>query len=650
MLDFNELFLAFASIAGLSAGTYLLGSLIELLVKKIFSLQNGNCLNIFWRILTGTSLLLSSYAVWSTKGLSILLIVPILLVFFVRQMVLNNEQSRYFNAAQQWMFFALSVVVNFSFYVWALHSFNNDVVHYVSGDFNIYFRIAQRLNTYGIESLNLDPIYAAQFAAPYHYGDLWLYAFVSKMVSTNPSIVFLVAFTHLSVVFINGVYTYAYKRFNDFTKGKNGYLYLLLLAGFFTGFGMFFPKFIVPSAESYTLSVMNWSKVLTPSCFLIAMLMLAKDRNWWALCFIAMIGALSFINAMPAMFMTVFFILTISLMRKQITAKKWFLYHGLYVGGTVIFVVALYKLIPDLMGVNAKEATGVEMHKALYVKQYLGTAIKIFIGGWFQVFVLTPFLLILFIGLLRKAQFNQLKNKLFAIDNDLLFLFFTIFSGLSCWALLHPFAPDAVQFYTNILAPVYAIAVSFIVMYIIYILAHKLLSAVAIVVLLLSIADHYKDVFFIQKDNTKEWSAIHSFFRNKNSGFYFANLRPTNHFNSFFDKNTVYFMPLGQLLYIWPQYHNFSLNAPFLTENKASLYAHEEKIELELAPFSIFLRKSKAINPALSSDQIIQNFVQQQKIGYLTISKDTVLPHYFRPLVKDSLVLSNANLTVYRIR
>jgi hypothetical protein len=645
MLQFSDIILSFFSVLGFLTLSLLLGKGLELMARKK---GNTHSLGLFWQLLSGTFLLISFYAIFSTKGISIFLITPILLFFFVKEK-LNYSDVSSVTFKRHLPFFVCSVLVNFGFYLWAINSFSPDYVAYVSGDFNIYFRIAQRLNEFGIESLNLDPIYSATYASPYHYGDIWAYALVSKLVSINPSAVFLIVFTHFSVIFINGIFYYSYSRFSTYLSGKSAYLYLLLIAGLFTGFNIFFPKFIIPSAEPYTLSVMNWSKVLVPSCFLISLLILSKEKTWRAFILLAMIGGLSFINSLPAIFMTVFLMLTINLIRKNISPKQWFLYHLCYVGITVIFIVFLYKLLPGLLGLKAKEATGVEIEKAIDIKMYLTTAIKIFIGGWFQLFVLTPFFLIFLTGLMISGKWKKLKNSILNLDNDILFMICVVLSGLSCWALLHPFAPDAVQFYTNILAPVYAMVISFLTMYVLYVFRSRVLSFITIAALVLCLFIHKADIFFINKHDRIEWNALKSFLTKKNVGSNFVNLRPINHFESFFDKNTIYFMPLGFLNYLWPNYHNFSLNAPFIQVNESSPYANEERIEINLAPFTIYY-KDKRRDSGTDVEAIVNSFIQEQKVGYISVSKDTVLPQYFRNLVKDSLNLEKANFVVYRIK
>lgn len=654
MLNNADILFSFFAVAFLTLMALSFGQGLQMLSNLIFKdvAAQDVRLSVFWKLLLGTSFLISSYAIVQTKGITLLLLVPTLLLFVTRQLLrqqVTNATQGGAATKHSWYFLGASVLLNFSFYLWAIQSNDPDTIHYVSGDFNIYYRIAQRLNDFGIESLNLDPIYSAQFAAPYHYGDLWLYALVSKLFQANPSFVFLVSFCVLSIVFVNGVFAFAQERFACFSKKNHLFLFVLLAAGLFTGFNFFFPKLIIPSAEPYTLSVMNWSKVLTPSCFFVALLVLAYRRNWWAMCLLAMVGGLSFINSMPALFMTTFLILFVALMRKQISWKKWLNYHFVYALGTALFVIAFYKVLPSLLQVQAREATGVEIGKALNFQQYLLTAVKIFIGGWFQLFVVTPFVLLLLVTLLVKGSLRSWRSHIRHIDYDILFLIFAVGSGLTCWALLHPFAPDSVQFFTNILAPVYSIFISFVLCYVFYQSESRWLQISGVLLAFVALWVHQNDVFFVQKDDRKEWNKMQGWFSKKNIGYHFVSIRPAGHFNSFFDKNTVYFMPLGQLVYIWPNYHNFSLNAPFLTANEASPYANEERIELEQAPFSVYWNGLKKAEPNIHPEVAMQRFIAEQKVGFITIAQDTVLPEFLRPQVKDSLFLEQARTIVYEI-
>jgi hypothetical protein len=644
MLQFSEIIISFFTLTLLLILAIFLGKFIEVTTREN---KNGKTIGLFWQLLVGTFLLISFYAIFSTKGISIFLIVPVLLFLFVRaKLQFVNPIA---DTKLHLLFFVCSILINFTFYFWALYSFETDTLTCVSDDFIIYYRIAQRLNDYGIESLNLDPFYSAQYASPYHYGDIWMYALVSKFISNNPSVIYLIAFSHFSIIFINGIFNYSYNFISININKHKVFLFLLLFAGLFTGFNIFFPKFIIPSAEPYTSSLMNWSKVLVPSCFLVGLLMLAKEKNWIAFVLLAMVGGLSFINALPAIFMAVFLMLTISLFKKQIKPKRWFILTLCYVGITVVFIVFLYKILPSIMGLDIQETTGVEMKGVNDIKVYLTTAVKIFVGGVFQLFVLLPFFIIFFVGLFSRGKIHNFKRIIFGLDNDIVFMISVVLSGLTCWALLHPFTPDSVQFYTNVLPPIYAIFISYLTIHVIYVWNNKFLTSITISCLIVCIFINRSEFRFTNKHDKKEWNMLKTFVTKSDVGTNFVNLRTQKHFNSFFDKNTVYFMPLLYLNYLWPNYHNFSLNAPFIPVNEKSPYADAERAEINQAPFTIYYKRKN--NEQIGDMSFITNsFIKDAKVGYISISKDTMLPHYLRNLVKDSITLEKANFVVYRIK
>lgn len=650
MLSVSETGVSFLVLLLLLALAQGAGLLLQILVRQLCFRRNpvAASLGLFWNTFAGVVLLISLYAIVQTKGVTLFLLHPVLLFFFTRYKLLHvGSSAPEAHARQDRFFFAASVIANFLFYVFALHPINTAELTYVSGDFNIYFRMAQQLNATGIETLNLDPIYPGHFASPYHYGDIWMYALVSRFFSHNPSFVYLVAFSLYSILFVNGVYTFIRQRFRSSLNGTASFLYLLLFGGLCTGFSLYFPRFIVPSADAYTLSVMNWSKVLVPSSMLTGLLLLGWAKEYKAMALWAAIGGLAFINALPAIFMTTFLVLTINALRKRISWKEWFSLHLLYVLTSVTFIILLYKVLPDVLSVQPEEA--VSGKRAFEVGPYLVTAVKIFIGGLFQVFVLTPFVLLLLAGLFIRDKSQLRPKRLLAqlLENDVLLLISVLLSGLTCWAILHPFAVDAVQFYTNILAPIYAIVICFIVSYLLAVVRHKVLSVLAVACMLLSVYAHRDQVFFVNTQDKAEWNKLTAYLdTHKDKKHLMAHIQPLSHFRSFFDKNTVYFMPLSALSYYWPDYHNLSLNTPFMSVNEQSIYAEEERKEIGLAPFSLYSAKRQK-QGVHNFEQITTDFIREQRIGFITVSADTVLPEYLRPMVKDSVILQKANFVIY---
>lgn len=646
MINHLEILKSIFSYLFLIAISLTLGILIERIARK----KGDNAsLNLFWKLFTGTILSLSVYAIVITKGLTIFLICPVLLFFFVRQ-ILNHSENNTHHRPQEIIFFLCSVVLNYLFFLWTLTSFNNNNVLIVSGDFNIYFRIAQSFNDFGIENANLDPIFKSTYPAPYHYGDIWMYALISKFVSTNPSLVFLVAFAHFSVIFINGIYTYIRNLFAPYIKGSNKYLYLLLFAGLFTGFNAFFPKFILPSAEPYTLSVMNWSKVLVPSSVIVGLLIVAHSRNWWALILLAMLGGLSFINALPAIFMSIFLLLTYNVFKKSISIKQWFVFNAFYVISTVAFVFVLYKIWPQFHNLSATTDTDTLSTLKLMDKgRYLKTAINIFIGGWFQLFVLLPYFILLAVALYVSGKMKNFRQFFSYIDNSFVLLFFIVFSGLFCWALLHNFDVNSVQFFSNVLSPFSATVVSVILIFILCVVNNKWINFFTVVTTAVCIFTHKNDQFFITPYDAQEWVKLKYYLKDKDDNHVFVNLKPMSTYNSFFEKYTIIFIPLTIMSYKWPDYQNISLNAPFIPVNPKSVFLAEETTVVNAAPFMKYYKNKLKENDSDIS-QISLQFIKDYNVAYISIAKDTTLPIYLRDLVKDSINLEKHNYTIYRIK
>lgn len=638
-------FIAYLIIIGFAIFT---GYFLELVFrKKLANDENRGSFSIFWSLFIGTLSIISVYAILLTKGQTIFLITPLLIFLLLRQNITTVKFSKE-DKKQNIIFFVCSVMLNFLFYYWALHSFNPNKVIFVSADFNIYFRTAQFFNDFCIENASLNPINKAQFAAPYHYGDIWMYAILSRFVSTNPSVVYLIAFAHFSVIFINGVYYYIKSLFANSLKGNEIYLYILLFAGLFTGFDFFFPKFILRNADPYTLSVMNWAKVLVPSCTLIALLGLAQSRKWFAMAIVAMIGGLAFINALPAVFMAMFFLFTVLLLSKQISFKHWLFINSFYVIITSIFVVLFYKVWPSLIGVEVpKGSNGLDMINTIDLKKYLKTAMNIFLGGWFQMFVLAPFGILLLIGVLISVKTKDIWKLLLKIDKSIIFLFFIIFSGLICWAILHNFDVNSVQFYSNVLSPFSVIIISIMLFYIIYIVKNRILILLFIILCFTSIYNHKDDIFFATNIDSTEWKSMKTYFSTKTNNSRFVSIKTHNSFNNFFEKYTTIFIPLNVLNYLWPDYQNFSLNAPFITIEKENVFHEEVTTAINSAPFMIYYQANIA---KMKHDDIALNFIKENQVGYISVAMDTVLPLYLRPLVKDSLLLEKSNFVVYRVK
>lgn len=646
MISTGQVLYSFAAILGILLCCFLTGYFLKGIAEKLTKAKA--IIAPYWLLYGGLFFWVSIYAIICTKGLTMLFPVPFLIVWIFAQLVRSPFTQS--NTKNQYTTMALALITQFGFFLWTLSSFDVAQVKYIAGDFSIYYRMADRLNTFGVEAYNFNiDLIKGVMPSPYHYGDLWCYAIVSKLVGSNPSVTFLVAFTVLSVIFTAGIYEYVLNLFRQQLAGKTYYLYFLIFAGLFAGFQFCFPAFVRRFAEPYTLSIFNWGKVMVLSTSLIGLLILIRHKSWTTLTMAAVIAGLLYLNALPAIYGAVFLLLLICLFLKQITGKQWFVLNARYIGLVAVVVLLLYKGVPVLMhapkATNAKEPL---LHGAS-VGQYLKTTINIFIGGWFQLLTIAPYLLVLAIGLLISDSWKGLKSKLQNIDYSVLFLLLMFVSGMASWAALHFLSVDTVQFFHNILAPVYAISISLIVFYTIIIVKKRILSVLIILLSLVSVGTSSGGIFYAWSFDHKEWNMMRDFFKaDPSETTPFINIRSIKELNYWSAKKTDQYIPLSILSYRWHNYHNISMNTPFIPINENSAYAFEEKTDIAGATFTMYYEKCKK-QGITDIDAQVRQFIDDHKVRYVSVSMDTTLPGYLRSSMTDSVALPHAHYIIYKI-
>ncbi|HTN16296.1 MAG TPA: hypothetical protein VL092_01350 [Chitinophagaceae bacterium] len=650
IIDFTGIlgaFLAAATGLALSLGV---GYALSRLVSRLAGSSNRN-IPMYWLLFCGLFFIVSLYAIIRTGGLSILSPVPLLIAALLYYLHTRPDPiPSQGNRKEESFLLLFSFLAQFVFFVCTFQSFDPQSIKYVAGDFNIYYRMANRLNEFGIEAYNFNITRVPSHPSPYHFGDIWLYALSNRFVSLNPSVSFLTSFSILSPVFTLGMYALVNSIFPSLLQGKKKYLLgLLAFSGLFGGFSICFPGFLRAYAEPYTLAIFSWGKVLLLSTALAGILIACSKRQLQLVVLSACLAGLLYINAIPAIYMSVFFLLTLLLLRKQLSGKQWFRLHVLLVGITVTTVLALYKLYPMLhpAAPALPEAASSGFLHGLPPGKYIKTAINIFIGGWFQVFTILPFLLLLAAIVFFHKGFRSLFAQVRQLDLSAYFLAFLFLSGLISWALLFPLSVDAVQFFHNILAPVYSILITMIVFYTLSSGASAVLKSATVAVALLSVYFSWTSVFYASNANRQDWESARTFFREEQTPPGIVNIKSMNELSYWSAKKTDQYLPLGFLCYLWPGYSNVNLNTPFIGLSDG-VYAFEEQKDIEGASFSTFRKKS--IEAGLSDETgIINKFLSDYKVRYIFVSTDTALPAYLRLKITDSVLLKNSDFTVYRI-
>lgn len=641
MLDLQLTIISFLSALALLFGAYATGYAVQRLAHLAGGARAASG-QLFWNLFSGLLFLVSIYAIVRTGGLTILLPVP-LLVFFLSK-YRNSGESVKEASGSAWGFLLLTFLFHFVFYCAGLLAAGNDAMRYVSGDFNIYYRVANQMNRLAVENNILDPFYTGKPAPlPYHYGDLWLFVIIQQWIKTNPTVVLLSSVSVLSTIAVYGIRCYVVEKFN-LTVTRNATIFLLALAGLFSGFAIFFPTFLF-KPDIFIYSILNYPKVLLPTITIAAVLMLARNRDWTSMVLAGMAGSFMFLNLMPDMYLAMFLLLAINVFAKHISVRKAFLLTAFYGLFTALYIYLLYKVLPGSHVATASVPDPALAHapvlsKAVYVK----TAINIFIGGVFQFSTIAPYLIILLAGLLityKSAFWRQFRT----IGADTVMIVLLMFSGLFCWALLYPLTADTVQFFHNVLYPCYAIIIAVILIWTTSVIKNRVLGGLLLLLLVWAVWNNRNYIFALDEVNKKEWVEMNRFFEKDEKAPTVIYLRPAGYFNDIFRRNTLGYVAINSLTYKWPGYTSISLNAPYFTLDSTSAYYKFELETRSAAPFSRYIRQKGVSDP----EQAIMGFVQDYQVRYIAIASDTLLPQILRPIAKDSLLLPKAGWTFYRL-
>jgi len=363
------------------------------------------------------------------------------------------------------------------------------------------------------------------------------------------------------------------------------------------------------------------------------------------------ITGLLYINAFPAFFGAYVLLLLVYLLQRKSKLPVLIMNIAVLLLIMIVPVTIQYKVFPTLFQLhdNADPIQKISPFAALHVARYLKTALNIFIGGWLQLFTIIPYLLLLIAGLLFAGFFKEfrLKNLLGKIDMSYWFLFFLFLAGLSSWALTFPLQVDTVQFFHNILAPVYCIFISIVLYYLVLVVRKPVLSLLMIGITLFSVAQSSAHPFFVSEFSRKDWEKLKLFLQEDGpeSGSFICSDTKATLSNAFFRKSDQY-VPLNILIYKFPAYQNVSLVSPFLSLNRDDFYYHEASADLQLSSLGRYMTMNKGID----TQAIIQRFIAAHSFRYYSVSRDTAAPLFLRPLMADSCELESARTVVYRLK
>jgi hypothetical protein len=601
---------------------------IGFLVSKIFDLKlslNPKYTTIY--VLIGMLLTISGTAIYVTKGKTILF--PIFFLTLLFSKIFNSYVKEIKNEQiikPKWSsiigYCLMGLIVNSWIYILL---FKNN---FFNTDYVFYSRIANYINYHGIETNTIE-FFDKSVLSPtiYHYGDIWLSVFISKIynisniISINYIIPTILSTLSSLVLFL---------LFSKTSKIKSLSSIIFLLFGFLGGFFSFLPASLL-RGDNMMISINSSSfiKLYVVVFILIILYYFFIHRRYTLILVLSSILSLVYLPIFPVLIISSL-ILLFFIKIKNIGLKFFVIIPII----TLFYFFIFYsKFGVDPFDYCLKISFVNEIFQYGFFK-YLLLFIKIIIVCGFQVILfLIPLLL------LHKFYFSE-PLKVFVFKN----IFFISLSiiGILFYAFYTLHDINAVQFFNNIFIPSISIQTALILN---NILEQKMgfqKKIIVIIFLLFSIIPtFYSTLSFFYKNpcNVISENELNHFINNKKSFSYVYN-KPIEDYGNVFAKNSRVYQPINL-------YGNSNL-----IDNGVSLdifnLSDKEKFEPSIIK-SQPLYYYKIKNNIQNIDSLKLKYIKENDIKYYVRIKDAAIEPILNGKLTDSLILKNQNMVIYKL-
>jgi len=598
-----KIFLSYCTLLAIS---FLLGKALE----KINLKDGNNSMSIFEIFFYGYLILVSLYAIFITKGHSILLPIPLLLVisrFVTPRASALNERNSYRNAIY---LLSAGFVVFIFYYGQAFISLDPDIMRLPGGDFSFYARLGEFIQFKGVETYKIDYYNSGLQALPYHFIDIWTIGLISQFSGLHEyySLV-LVTYPLLASIFILGVYQLFKNYFqNSFVVGVVSVFVLL-----FSGIGWLYPKFII-TADIHDYAPAYHGKLNFIACVVVYAILLLLKNEFERLFVIAAAFVLASFTLTPALGVFCGFVILYALLGNKISFKRLLIpaFAGL---GVILYFIYFYK--------NSMEERIVS---SVSTSDFIIRGSKMFISGILEYSILIPVLVC--VAFLIKVSPPDRRQAL-------IFLLLFPVAGLIGWCLLWPVDNEARQFYHNFFTVSASVITGFALLWLLLYSHRKVLVWTGSIAFLLLITKSLRFDYHVESVNKKDINLTKNFIL-KNGPGAFANYRDSSEFNSYYTLFTKVYQPLPWICLLLPHYQNYSLNTFDLIKKCENLgdYKEQAMAELKSSSYSQYISKKNGI----SQDPL--GFSKEYNLKYFTLSPLVKQPYrWWR--ASDSVVLSN---------
>lgn len=590
----------------------------------------------FFYLLSGIIMAVSVYAVFRTSGLTVLLPVPFLLLFVIRNF---NKKLVDIGSDGKWQPYLFLIIAVFVYLVCFIIKYipAEGKIAFTSTDDLYYKNVSYLLRTTGRENSMKEFLFPERFSVvPYHYGDLWLSALLSELGTPEPLILMILE-GMLKAVLGLGCVAYAQRLLQK--TNVSGWSFLALSIGFFSAFAIFYPSYLLDwNVYSHVL----YQKMLLHSLCLIGILFLFDGANKLAFFSLVYITGLVYIPVLPGLALAAFlwaYADYFFVSKKSIpNPTRALLLTSIPVA---VFCVLFYKFLPEYLQTADNALANTHVH---YTVKDVVAALKLLIAGTLQISVYIPLIALVVID----YKFQRKNGRESPLVKPSLFFLISFASGLMAWAATDRVTTEALQLFQIFIVPLGIILGLPIVVYSAAREKRILTRVLAVSIVMFAVWVNRSPPQHIKQMDKEEYLQMSSFIRRYNlSKPLFANFNDTGYLQkNYWYANTVVYQPLEAIGKDVYPYLNFSLNAPYLQFDKSGATYDFQKSMAAWAPFTYYVQKQQLQN--LPPAQAMSRFMTQYKIDFLTIPDSLTIPEQLGVSFTDSLTLPKTGWSIYK--
>lgn len=599
------------------------------------------------KLLTGLLSVVSVYAIVMTLGRTVLLLCPVLIVvlgFFIKKV---PETTQVPSVSQKRFVAPLLImsIIAVAAFIPSFISFSKGDIKFLGDDQNFYVTLASYLNATGLEN-NVPDFFGANYftVAPYHYGDIWFFALLSKLSGVNTAtLLALVGYPVLATVTACGVAATAEAIYPTLVIKwwKAALLPILVIVA--SGFTFLYPSFIV-DWNRYDNSFYNVPKYLTPTILVIGLFLTYRRNQLIAFSAMAALASCFFLSLGVPVILGASVIVILRYFRKRISFRQLVVCGILLVSG-LAYPFLFYKLL-------TKPFTDLVYHSSLALFTKADVKRAVFGQAFSSVIQLCCYVVqgVFIYCLYRRLQTTAVDKVKPGGRNILIFVLCFLLAGQLAMTVMYNFG-DNWQLYAQLLLPIMNIAIATVLLIGLSNKAGRPLQAASLVLLAINFAHSYitDDPY---RSHSRHVASQASY--NQVAGFIreeaprFAELTNTSVRQNLYKANTQLFKRLFFLSYRYDPYINVSINTPLVPLDSSSareLFIRQQTVNI--APFSPYYAQQRAAGMQLEDIQL--QYVQANRINYLLVPQSLSVPQQLLRHADDSLFIPDEQLRIFHL-